>query len=377
MMMPTVALGPEAVAVPAIGVGCMGLGGYYSTVTDADAEAAACLGLALDLGMTFLDTAEVYGSGHSEEIVGRAIAGRRDAVYLATKVSPEHLRRADLIAAAEASLRRLGVDHVDLYQAHWPNPEVPIDETMAAMADLVRAGKVRHIGLSNFSVKEIEAARACLGDGAIATLQVEYNLFDRSVETTLLPYCRRHGIAVIGYSPLDQGQICGGPTRRAALEEIARGYGCSAAQLALAWLIRRPGVLVIPKAAKPDHVRANAAAGALALSDADADAIDRLTAFAPVEVPVDRIRVAPDDAHGRQVYRTIEEARANHLAMAPSPMDLARQMRAGDLLKTVRVRPLSDPEGRYDYDLIEGRVRYWGWVLAFEGERPIPVLARE
>lgn len=371
-----VAVGGDSTQVPAIGVGCMGLGGYFAADNSSDAETVANLRLALDLGMTFVDTAEVYAAGHSEELVGQAIKGRRDEIYLATKISPEHLRRSDLIAAAEASLRRLNVDCIDLYQVHWPNPDVPIGETMDALGDLVRAGKIRHIGLSNFSLKELEAARSCVGDGGIAAVQVEYNLFDRSIEQNLLPYCRQHGIAVIGYSPLDQGHICGGPDRRAALDKIAAGYGCSPAQLALAWLIRQPGVLVIPKAAKPEHARANAAAGAITIGDEDAAAIDRLTAYEPVEVPVDRIRVVPDDAAQRKVYRTAEEARANIYGATPSPLELARDMQAGEFLKTVRVRPMADPEGRYDYDLIEGRIRYWGWVLAFEGKRPIPVLVR-
>lgn len=372
-----VSVGKDATEVAAIGVGCMGLGGYFNIDHSTDAETAANLRAAFDLGMTFVDTAEVYAAGHSEELVGQAIAGRRNEIYLATKVSPEHLKYADVISAAENSLKRLRVDCIDLYQVHWPNPTIPIDETMSALAHLVRAGKIRHIGLSNFSLKELKTAAACLGGETIAAVQVEYNLFDRSIEQTLLPYCREHGVAVIGYSPLDQGHICGGPRRRAALEEIGRRYGCSAAQLALAWLIRQPGVLVIPKAAKLTHAQANAAAARFEIDDEDAAAIDRLTAYAPVEVPVDRIRVVPDDAEQRKVYRTAEEARANIYGAAPSPLELAREMQAGEMLKTVRVRAFSDPEGRYDYDLIEGRIRYWGWVLAFNGERPIPVLVRE
>jgi len=355
----------------------MGLGGYFTPNLSTDAEIVATLRLAFDNGMTFVDTAEVYAAGHSEELVGHAIDGQRQRIYLATKVAPEHLCRTDLVTSVDASLKRLCTDWIDLYQVHWPNPKVPIDETMGALEGLVKAGKILHIGLSNFSLKELQNAQSCLKEEAIAAVQVEYNLFDRSIERVFLPYCQKHGIAVVAYSPLDQGYICGGPKRCARIEPVAERNSCTMAELALAWLIRKPGVLAIPKAAKPAHVISNATAGDIELSPGDIEAIDQLTADNLVKVSVDRIRAVSDDNGQRKVYRTVEEAQANIYGFTPSPMELACGMRAGDFLKPIRVRPTHDLECGYDYDLIEGRIRYWAWVIAFNGQRDIPALVRE
>ena len=370
-------IGSDNTVVPAIGVGCMGLGGYFNPDTSADKEVVNTLRLAFDHGMTFVDTAEVYAGGHCEELVGQAIKDRRHEIYVATKVSPENLYAVALINAAEASLKRLQTDYIDLYQVHWPSPKIPIEESIAALESLVKAGKIRHIGLSNFSLKELQAAKGCLKNETLAAAQVEYNLFDRSIESAVLPYCQEQGIAVIAYSPLDQGHICGGSHRRAMLEPIGARHNVTVAQLALAWLIQHDRVLVIPKASKTAHVMTNAAASNIELSDEDVSAISYLTAGSLVEVPVNCIRVADDASRQRNVYRNVEEARANIYGFTPSPVELAREMQAGELLKAVRVRHTNDPESGYDYDLIEGRIRYWAWVIAFDGNRDIPVLVRE
>jgi aryl-alcohol dehydrogenase-like predicted oxidoreductase len=370
-------IGSDKTLVPAIGIGCMGLGGYFTPDTSADQDIVKTLHLAFDYGMTFVDTAEVYAGGHSEELVGRAIKDRRHKVYVATKVSPEHLYAADLIAAAEASLKRLQTDYIDLYQVHWPNPKIPIEESIDTLESLVKAGKIRHIGLSNFSLKELQNSRRCLRKETIAAVQAEYNLFDRSIENALLPFCHENNITVIAYSPLDQGHICGGPHRCEMLAPIARDYNCSVAQLALAWLIRQSGVMVIPKAVKTDHVISNAKASDIELSDVDAEEIGHITSRNLATIPIDRIRVVDDTSTQRQVYRTVEEARANIYSFSPSPVELADDMRLGDLLKAVRVRRTSEPAGAYDYDLVEGRIRYWAWVIAFDGKRNIPALVRD
>ena len=371
------AIGSDKTVVPAIGVGCMGLGGYFKPDTSSDKEVVNTLRLAFDHGMTFVDTAEVYAGGHCEELVGYAIKDRRHEIYVATKVSPENLYAADLINAAEASLNRLQTDYIDLYQVHWPNPKIPIEESISAIESLVKAGKIRHIGLSNFSLKELRKAQSCLKQEAVAAIQVEYNLFDRSIEADLLPYCQEKNIAIIAYSPLAQGHICGGSQRYEMLESIASKYNCSVAQLAIAWLVRQSGVMVIPKTVKPDHVISNAKASDIEISNVDAEGIGRITARNLTEIPIDRIRVADDTSAQRQVYRTVEEALKNIHGFSPSPVELADGMRTGELLKAVRVRRTSDPACGYDYDLIEGRIRYWAWIIAFEGKRDIPVLVRE
>lgn len=367
--------GPDGRLVPAIGMG-MGLGGHFKA--DPRHEVFVDLmHLAFTRGMTFVDSAENYGAGQSETLIGQAVAGQRSEIFIATKVSPENFRKADLIRAAEASLSRLGIDCIDLYQLHWPNPAVPLEETVQALMDLIRAGKICRVGVCNFSLRELERIRALLGNIPVSAAQAEYNLFDRSVERDLLPYCQQHSISLIAYSPLDQGQICGGPRRRAGLERVAISFGCSAGQVALAWLIRQKNVFVIPKAGRPEHVEQNALAADIELSEDDAAIIGRLTACDPVELPTDRICVVPDGEGRRHVYTTIEEARENRLGFMPGPMELARDLSEGNFLKPVRVRLTEDRSGRFTHDLVEGRIRYWAWILAFGPDRPIFALVRE
>ena len=209
--------------------------------------------------MNLIDTAEIYGNGKSEQLVAEAIRGRRDSVFIATKVSADHLRHDDVIAACDASLKRLGVRHVDLYQVHWPNPRIPIAETMAAMEELVRSGRVRHIGVSNFSIRQTEEAREALARSELVSNQVEYSLVDRSVEKELLPYCRKEGLTLIAYSPLARGAIPESKIPSALL----RKYGMTPAQVMLNWVTRCAEVVAIPKTGRLDRMEENAGAVAV------------------------------------------------------------------------------------------------------------------
>lgn len=238
------------------------------------AAEVAALRLGLDLGMTLIDTAEMYGEGGAERVVGEAIRGRRDAVYLVSKFYPHHASRRALVKACEGSLERLGVDAIDLYLLHWRS-SVPLEETVEVLERLRGEGKIRRWGVSNFDVADLEEL-AALPDGAkVAANQVLYNLARRGIEFDLLPWCAAHGIDVMAYSPLDEGALVVHP----ALAKVAKRLGTSAAQVALAWLLRDPRVAVIPKASSAEHVRANAAARDLALDDEALEALDR--AFPP------------------------------------------------------------------------------------------------
>lgn len=212
----------------------------------------------IDLGATFLDTAESYGC---EDVVGEAIAGRREQIFLASKVSPRHFRAADLIRAAEGSLKRLKTDRIDLYQLHWPNYTVPLAETMAAMEKLVDSGKVRYIGLSNFSSAETQEAQALLGETRLVSNQVRYSVLDRTIEAELLPYCQAQQISVLAFSPLGNGmarlRAC---DPEDVLGAVAAAEGKTRAQVALQWCLAQPSVIVIFKADKVEHVRENCAA---------------------------------------------------------------------------------------------------------------------
>lgn len=211
----------------------------------------------IELGANFIDTAEIY---RTEGVVGEALAGRRDKVFLATKVSGDHLRYDDVLTAAEKSLKLLKTDRIDLYQIHWPNPDVPIRETMRAMEELADSGKVRYIGVSNFDVHEMEEAQSCLKRHKIAAIQVIYNLLERGIEHEVIPYCERNHITVLAYSPLAQGDLAspsmlGRKDRAEALRKVSEATGKTIAQIALNWCLTKPVVMAIVKAANKEHVK--------------------------------------------------------------------------------------------------------------------------
>jgi diketogulonate reductase-like aldo/keto reductase len=230
------------------------------------------LRVGLDLGLTLIDTAEMYGSGGSEELVAEAIAGRREQVYVVSKVLPSNASRRGTIAACERSLQRLKTDYLDLYLLHWQG-SIPFEHTLESFVKLRDRGSIRHFGVSNFDREELAQARALDGGTDLATDQVLYNLEQRGIEWDLLPWCREHDLPVMAYSPLgsDSTRLRAHPV----LRKIAARLGATAARVALAWLLRRPGVFVIPKAASEQHVRDNHAALTLQLEAEELAEIER------------------------------------------------------------------------------------------------------
>ncbi len=241
-----------------------------------DEEGIAAIRLGLDLGMSFIDTAEMYGAGHSEELVGQAVQGRRDQVFVASKVSPSHFSYDSLLLAANNSLKRLRLKQMDLYQLHWPNPRIPISETMRAMEKIVKDGLTRFIGVSNFSVEQLREAQESLSRERIVSNQVEYSLLDRGPEGRVLPFCRDEGITLIAYSPLGQGRIPrgrGGPFK--VLDKVADTLGKTRTQVALNWLLHHQSVVVIPKAIEREHLQQNAQVAEWKLTQYDYELLNK------------------------------------------------------------------------------------------------------
>jgi diketogulonate reductase-like aldo/keto reductase len=261
----TVAL-PDGQVVPALGQGTWHMGERGSA---AKAEAAA-LRLGIDLGVTLIDTAEMYGNGGAEEVVAEAIAGQRDKIYLVSKVYPHNASRDGVPAACERSLQRLKTDRIDLYLLHWRGSH-PLAETVGAFEKLREAGKIRAWGVSNFDVNDMQELARLKAGAACATNQVIYHPDSRGIEYDLLPWCAEHRIPVMAYSPIGQA---GRLLRSAALREVAKRHDATPAQIAIAWGLRHPHVISIPKAVDPAHVRQNAAAGEIALTEEDLAAID-------------------------------------------------------------------------------------------------------
>jgi diketogulonate reductase-like aldo/keto reductase len=262
--------GPTTRSIPVIGQGT------WLIEDDPPERTIATLRAGLDLGMTHIDTAELYGSGVVEELVGRAIAGRRDEVFLVSKVLPDNASMRGTIVACENSLARLKTDRLDCYLLHWPGPH-PLRETIAGFEQLRRQGKILSWGLSNFDVDDLEEAVAIAGEGAIACNQVFYHLRERAIEHAVVPWCENHGIAVVAYSPFGQYKTAF-PSAKSeggrVLQQIADAHGATPRQVALAFLTRRKSLFAIPKAADPAHMKDNAAASGFALGRAEIAAIE-------------------------------------------------------------------------------------------------------
>ncbi|HTQ79116.1 MAG TPA: aldo/keto reductase [Thermoanaerobaculia bacterium] len=266
-------LGRTGVEVPIVGQGTWNL-------ERADRrQAIRALQRGLDAGMSHIDTAEMYGRGRVEELVGEAIAGRRQEVFLVSKVLPENASRQGTLAACERSLRYLGTDHLDIYLLHWPGSH-PLQDTLAAFAELREAGKIRAFGVSNFDAEATARAVGIAGQGRIACNQLLYHLGERAIEHAVLPYCEAQGIAVVAYSPFGAGDFPSPGNRGGrVLAAIAQAHGATPRQVALAFLTRRPALFAIPKTASPDHAAENAAAGDLRLT---AEEIGQIEAAFPL-----------------------------------------------------------------------------------------------
>lgn len=261
---------PDGTTVPQLGLGTWRMGEDRGHAK----QEVAAVRQALDLGMTLIDTAEMYGEGGAEEVVGEALAGRRYEAFVVSKVYPHNASAKGVVAACERSLRRLRSETLDLYLLHWTSSH-PIAETIEGFRRLVRDGKILRWGVSNLDTDEMAAMWAEEGGTDCATNQVLYNLVRRGIEFDLLPWQRERRMPTMAYSPLEQGRRLGG----GALEEIGRRHGATAMQVALAWVMRDPDVIAIPKAANPEHLKANRAAADLRLDADDLAALD--AAFPP------------------------------------------------------------------------------------------------
>ena len=257
---------PSGDSVIALGQGTWGMGENRRK----RATEIAALQLGLDLGMRLIDTAEMYGDGGAEEVVGAAMVGRREEVFVVSKVLPHHASRRGTVAACHGSLKRLRTDRLDLYLLHWRD-RVPLEETLEAFQSLVRSGDIRRWGVSNFDTADMEELVELEGGRAVATNQVLYNPARRGLEFDLLPWCRARQIPVMAYSPIDQARLLKNDTVR----RIASRHNATLAQVALAWVLRQPAVIAIPKATNPDHVQENRESVELSLTQQDLEDLDR------------------------------------------------------------------------------------------------------
>ena len=364
-------LGQSDIEISAIGQGT----GIHHSLTDREAhrQLESTIRAGIDMGLNFIDTAPVYGDGESEAVIGKALKGIRHRAVLATKVSPENLSSKGIKCSVQESLRRLRTDWIDLLQIHWPNPQIPILDTLMGLEKTVQEGLVRYVGICNFSFNDTLKIHQQLTPHLLASVQVEYNLFDRSIEQEFLQYGERVGISIIAYSPLHCGRFVANRKQYAVLQEIANKYQKTPAQIVLRWLVGHRPVVVIPNTTNCQRMKENAESINFNLKDEDARYLEEKCTGHFVEIPPKSIQVADDS--GRSVYRTLEDALANAMHCVPSPQELAQQITAGDFLKPVRLRPAGSSHDRFE--LLEGRIRYWAWVIAHGFEKPLPALLED
>ena len=267
-------------AIPILGMGTWQMG---ENTRDRQSEIKA-LRHGLDLGLSLIDTAEMYGEGGAEEVVGEAIDNHRSEVFLVSKVYPHNASRQGVVAACERSLNRLKTDYLDLYLLHWRG-SVPLAETLDAFQTLRQAGKVRSYGVSNFDAADMQGAISLKNGSGIVTNQVLYNLMRRGIELNLLPWCRQQGVPIMAYSPIEQGRLLNNKT----LKAIAQERGVSTAQVAIAWLLHQDNVIVIPKSSRIDHVEQNHAALDLKLSVEELNVLENAFPLPTKPVPLEML----------------------------------------------------------------------------------------
>lgn len=358
--------------ISVLGQGATGAGSNAVTTCDLIKRRVDTLRYGIDLGMTLIDTAESYEGGHSEEIVGRAINGIRDKVFIASKFASRNNSYDGVLKSIDGSLKRLKTDYIDLYQIQWPNPNIPISETMDALSRLIEEGKIRYAGVCNFTLEEMRKAGSNFAKNKIVSVQAEYNLYNRYIESEILPYCSVNGVTVIAYSPLNQGNLKSYDIGNEVLESLSNKYDVTVPQIILNWLVSHNPVIILTRSMNAAHIYDNAHATDFHMETSDIESINEVFKNEPTSVLPSRIRVLNsdvDDTH--PIYTRLEDAIRNSLDMTPSPMDIAGEISKGDFLKPVELRYSSDRTGEFEYELIHGRNRYWGWVIA-KGDTPIP-----
>jgi len=357
------------ISIPAIAQGTARIGNYAKSTPENVRQRIDLLRYGISIGLTFIDTAELYGGGFSEEVVGKAIMGIRDKVFLASKFNPRENVRKSIETSIENSLKRLKTKYIDLYQIHWPNPSIPLDETMEALSNLVDRGRVRYVGVSNFCLEDFKDAQSLFGKKLVSN-QLEYNLLDRSVEDDFIPYCNNNDVTLLAYSPLNHGKIFCNNDQKTVLEDIAQKYNKTSAQIVLRWLIEHKPVIVITKTNSMARMKENAAAVEF---DLDREDIVRITALPKqnyIQVPVNQITP--------QIYTSLQETEENKLDLIPSPVNLAKLIIENrKYIKPIRICRSNNSYIFDTYDVMDQVKKYWAWILAYGYDTPIPAFLME
>jgi len=369
-------LGKTNIQVSAIG---LGTGDFFWNSDLSYTDKIKIIRIAVENGINIIDTAEEYGKGISEKIVGEAIHDIRDKVVISSKFSPQHHNYKNVIRCCNESLKRLKIKVLDIYQVHWPNPVIPLKETIDALKSLYQDGKIRAVGVGNYSLREIKEVQKYLSEIPLFSIQMEYNLFERTIEENgILNYSIKNNSLLLAYSPLDQGQTSIiSPDRKKILIELSKKYNRSPQQIILNFLTSRSSVVTLIRTTSKKHLLQNAQATNFELSKEDIILIENTFPIKYEKVPVNIIKISLKGEWNHSVYNTIDEAIENKFKFTPSPLDLAESLKRGDYLKPVRLKCLKEPSKKFNYELTGGRIRFWAWIIAFGNQSEIPAYIRE
>ena len=346
--------------IPIMGQGMMGIGGFFEKDNTTDSQSIELLRKGFEQGLNFADTAEIYGSGHSEEFLGAAVKDCRSSIVIGTKFSPENSSSRHMHEACSRSLDRLKTDYIDLYQSHWPNNSIPFKSTIDGFNSLLEKGLIKYVCLCNATKHQIKLASSYLPKGKFIGIQQAFNFADRFAEHHLLPTCRNGGRVMIAYSPLMEGRLLPNDGRRDKMKKIAQESGLTLAQLIMSWLSQNKSVCIIPKVSKINHMLDNVNALEYEMPKSTFNYIDSLYKIRVEKLITSEINTYSETS--RKVYQSLEEAVANKNNMSPSPKELSKEYIEGELFKPIKVsHNRNQPK---PYTLVEGGLRYWAWVIA-------------
>ena len=363
----------KTIKIPIIGQGTTGTGGYQKLDYGLINKRIETLRFGIDLGMTFIDTSELYGGGLGEEVAGKAITGQRDKIFLSSKFTPKPDIENSIRNSLEGSLKRLGTDYIDLYQMHWPDPTISISRVMETLDKISGEGKVRFVGLSNFSLMEFQEAESCLEGKNIISNQMEYNLSDRSIEKDMLPYFSQKNLIIIAYSALNQGKLFRSIHQNEILKTLSEKYNKTIPQIILNWVIRHYQIIVVTKSKSMARTKENALASDFQIEKKDIEKINNISEEYVEMVEIGSIKLSADD---NRIYTTMDEALENKMDLIPSPFVLSQIIMKINSMKPIRLNLINRPRKyKYQldsYDLFDNVKKYWAWKLAYKNAFEIP-----
>ena len=307
----------------------------------------------------------------AEKLIGKYFGKDRKNFFIATKILPEMCEKKNIRVSVAESLKRLKTDYIDLLQIHWPNENVPFEETISEMIKLKKSGIINYIGLCNFSYDQIFNLVKVFKKDVISSIQIEYNLFERSAEEKLSNFCIKNNISIISYGPLAQGKFANGDEQLKLLNKISKKYNYSIPQIILSWIISKKNFFSIPNSSSCENLIDNFKSNYLILEKEDIKLINE-KCYTPI-LKIDTKKIKAVNNYNRKVYLSLEEAIENKMNMTPSPMDLSKEIKKGKFLKPIRLKKIKKNK-KIIFELTEGRLRYWSWVIAHGWKKPIPSL---